>query len=60
METLRKRGVTPAEFGYFCLRVGLHIWIKIPQFLFRKVFRRSAFTDLLKTLALTYLAGDDE
>lgn len=44
LEILRKRGVAPAEFGYLCLTVGLKLWIKISQFLFRKLFRHKIFT----------------
>ena len=60
LEIVRKRGVTPAEFGYLCLTVGLQLWIKIPQFLFKKLFGHPAFTDLVNALALTNLAGDGE
>lgn len=44
LEILRKRGVAPAEFGYLCLTVGLKLWIKISQFLFRTLFRHKIFT----------------
>lgn len=55
LEILRKRGVASAEFGYLCLTVGLQLWIKIPQFLFRKLFRHKIFTEDLSS----YFAGDD-